>query len=216
MSEKIKTAEEIFKKHFPDYTGSQFKVAMMAAIEEALSSQFKSSPNPEISKNDLLNLLNNEADKLDAEDKARRYRSHSQNIIAGSTNDKAEKLELVSSPNQLEKEIEDKWISVKERLPDSYKPVWCFEYPNHQFSGIYTKGHEIEYENDDEDREFDEEEERRGSLLLKTGWYEEVEQVQAMHDFHWITRNVTHWKPLATPPLQNHSGVSLNTNQEKK
>lgn len=93
------------------------------------------------------------------------------------------------------------WISVKERLPETNKLVWCLEPPNHQLSGVYTKGHEIEYEDDNEDREYDSEEERRGSLLLKAGWYEEVEQVQSAYDFHWITRNVTHWMPLPEPPL---------------
>lgn len=92
------------------------------------------------------------------------------------------------------------WISVTHRLPDNSKPVWCFEQPNHQFSGVYTKGHEIEYEDDNEDREFDPEEARRGSLLLKTGWYEEVEQIRSEYDFYWVVRNVTHWMPLAEPP----------------
>jgi hypothetical protein len=94
------------------------------------------------------------------------------------------------------KEKEQQWISVEERLPESNKPVWCFEEPNHQFTGVYTKGHEIPYEDDNYEGCYDPEEDRQGTLLLKAGWYEEVEQVRSEYDFHWIARKVTHWQPL--------------------
>lgn len=101
----------------------------------------------------------------------------------------------------------NEWISVEDRLPENSKPVWCLALRNHQFSGVFTKGHEIEYEDDNYDGPLDPEEERRGVLLLKKGWYEEVEQVSSMYDYHWIVRAVTHWRPLPEPPLSNSSST---------
>jgi hypothetical protein len=104
--------------------------------------------------------------------------------------------ETISKLQAQLKEKEQQWISVEERLPESNKPVWCFEEPNHQFTGVYTKGHEIPYEDDNYEGCYDPEEDRQGTLLLKAGWYEEVEQVRSEYDFHWIARKVTHWQPL--------------------
>jgi hypothetical protein len=97
---------------------------------------------------------------------------------------------------------ENNLINVKDRLPETSKPVLCLWGKNAQCIAFYTKGHEIEFDDDDfgDSRELDPEEERRGCLLLKAGWYEECEQVRSMYDHHFISRDVTQWQPLPEPP----------------
>lgn len=92
------------------------------------------------------------------------------------------------------------WISVNDRLPEKCGWVLCITSKGHAFAGKYTKGHEIEYWDDNYDGEYDEVEDKNGTLYLKPGWYECEEQVKSDYDGYWISRTVTHWMPLPEPP----------------
>lgn len=96
------------------------------------------------------------------------------------------------------------WIDVKEQLPESKKDVLCLMYHVNrrdiQFVGCYTKGHEIEYWDDDYQGDYDEVEDKNGTLYLKPGWYECEETPGGEYDEVWVSRNVTHWMPLPKSP----------------
>lgn len=92
------------------------------------------------------------------------------------------------------------WISCKDRLPDNPKHVLCACERGPMFVGQYTKGHELEFEDDYYQGEYDEVEDRDGMLYLKPGWYESEEQRDGEHDCNWMSRLVTHWMPLPEPP----------------
>lgn len=94
------------------------------------------------------------------------------------------------------------WVSVKERLPESNVWVLCVTKTGPSFVGKYTKGHEIEYWDDDYDGTYDEIEDKNGTLYLKPGWYELEEQNHHEYDEMWMSRIVTHWQPLPSPPKQ--------------
>jgi hypothetical protein len=99
-----------------------------------------------------------------------------------------------------EEESQEEWISVKDRLPENTNDVLCFEPLNHQFVGKYTKGHELDYWDDDHDGEYDPIEDQNGTLYLKPGWYENEETPGGEYDTTWVKREVTHWRPLPPPP----------------
>lgn len=93
------------------------------------------------------------------------------------------------------------WIPVEERLPEKVKRILCLEkiYSDQYryFVGFYTKGHEVEYDSDQEP-EFDEIEEKNGCYYLKPGFYECEEQIN--DDDFFFKRPVTHWMPLPEHP----------------
>jgi hypothetical protein len=99
-----------------------------------------------------------------------------------------------------------KWIDCKERLPDTKDDVLCLMYSQYaskkpiQFVGCYTKGHEIEYCDDDYQGEYDEIEDKHGTLYLKPGWYECEETPGSSYDEQWIKREVVAWQELPSPP----------------
>ena len=68
------------------------------------------------------------------------------------------------------------------------------------FVGNYTKGHEIEFWDDDYDGEYDSIEDKNGTLYLKPGWYELEETPGGSYDEVWLKREVTHWQPLPKLP----------------
>lgn len=92
------------------------------------------------------------------------------------------------------------WISVETRLPESNVWVLCIGKTGPAFVGKYTKGHEIEYWDDDYDGPYDEVEDKNGTLYLKSGWYELEEQSHHEYDEMWMPRIVIHWMPLPSPP----------------
>lgn len=98
------------------------------------------------------------------------------------------------------------WISINEKLPSESKDVLCLTKllngKRKQFVGNYTKGHEIEFWEDDYDGEYDPIEEQYGKLFLKPGWYELEETPGGNYDEVWMKREVTHWMPLPEPPKQ--------------
>lgn len=125
--------------------------------------------------------------------------------------DKATELYAQSRTEELQKEIERlkaerQWISVSERLPENTDNVLCAMLNFNdtkfiQFVGSYTKGHEIEYDDDDYDGDYDEVEDRNGTLYLKPGWYELEETPSGPYDTQWVKREVTHWQPMPEPPV---------------
>lgn len=103
----------------------------------------------------------------------------------------------------------NEWISVGDRLPEKpknkqYQLVQFGHFTDKgnfvQFIGFYAEPHSVEYGDDDYDGDYDEVEERNGTLYLKPGWYEEEEQASGSYDYCFIPRICTHWKPLPQPP----------------
>jgi hypothetical protein len=118
-----------------------------------------------------------------------------------------EQLRLSEENNKvLLEKLKGQWISVKDRLPDSNEDVLCL-FPKYngkghiQFVGCYTKGHEIEYSDDDYQGDYDEFEDKHGALFLKARWYECEETPGGDYDEIWLPRPVTHWQPLPTPSI---------------
>lgn len=101
------------------------------------------------------------------------------------------------------------WISVKDRLPKNTNPVLCLPVKGLQFVGQYTKGHEIEYSDDNYQGEYDPIEDRDGVLYLKPGWYELEETPGGEYDEQYLIREVTHWQPLPPRP-------EVSVGEEKK
>jgi len=99
-----------------------------------------------------------------------------------------------------EEACKPKWISVEDYLPDSRKLVLSITGKN-KFVGFYTKGHDVSYEDNDCENEYDPVEEQNGTLYLKPGWYEEVEQHNSDYDSIYIKRDVTYWMYLPDKPL---------------
>lgn len=100
------------------------------------------------------------------------------------------------------------WISVEERLPDCHKIEngkksinWVLgANGKNRFVCVYTKGHELEYGDEDpSDEEFDEIESQHGCLYLKPGWYELEETPRGEYEETWVRRKPTSWMTL--PPL---------------
>lgn len=92
------------------------------------------------------------------------------------------------------------WIDINDRLPDTTKIVLGQPEKGALCITFYTKGHEVEYEDYDYNGEYDPVEEQKGSLLLKEGWYEELEQVNGEYDVCYMKRKITHWMPLPEKP----------------
>lgn len=97
------------------------------------------------------------------------------------------------------------WISVN-ISPEDHNDVLCVTKTMGgkfvQFVGNYTKGHEIEFWEDDYDGDYDEVEDKNGTLYLKPGWYELEETPGGDYDEVWLKRNPTHWMPLPEPPKE--------------
>lgn len=100
-------------------------------------------------------------------------------------------------------ELENGWISVEEKLPESNVQVLCIgNKGKHQFVGFYTVGRDVEvapdedYSNDCEDCQ------DQDYCYLKPGWYEEEETPRSEYDYQYVSRDVTHWQPLPSPPKQ--------------
>ena len=102
--------------------------------------------------------------------------------------------------------MKTEWISVEDQLPDNTQDVLCITKllngKRKQFLGNYTKGHEIEFYDDDYDGPNDEFEDKNGMLYLKPGWYELEETPGGNYDEVWMLREVTSWQPLPEPPKQ--------------
>lgn len=105
---------------------------------------------------------------------------------------------------------QDGWISVEERLPECFLHIgnkkrtnWVIGIRNRdQFICVYTKGHQLEFGDDDYDGEYDEVEDRNGTLYLKPGWYSLENTPNGLYDEVWMERNPTHWRPLPEPPVK--------------
>lgn len=97
------------------------------------------------------------------------------------------------------------WIQANEKLPNGPHDVLCVTKlvngKRKQFVGNYTRGHEIEFYDDDYDGEYDAFEEKAGALYLKPGWYELEETPGGNYDQVWVFREVTHWAILPEPPV---------------
>lgn len=108
------------------------------------------------------------------------------------------------------RQLQDGWISVEERLPECFLHIgnkkrinWVIGIRNRdQFICAYTKGHQLEFGDDDYDGEYDEVEERNGTLYLKPGWYSLENTPNGQYDETWTERNPTHWRPLPEPPVK--------------
>ena len=96
--------------------------------------------------------------------------------------------------------IENQWISVEERLPENPKEV--LGYCKGTIVCFYTKGHEVEYEDEDFEGEYDEYEDAKGALFLKAGWYQHCEQKSGDYDYLFIKREITHWREKPQPPTK--------------
>lgn len=103
----------------------------------------------------------------------------------------------------------DGWIRVEDAKPECLiidgkkkKTNWVLGTDGKiQFVCVYTKGHELEYGDEDpSDEEVDEIEEKNGCLYLKTGWYELEETPRGEYDETWVARIVTHWRRLPSSP----------------
>ena len=104
------------------------------------------------------------------------------------------------------------WIRVEDGLPEGIRKEGNKKFTNwvlgtngkNQFVCVYTKGHELEYGDEDpSDEEYDEIESNNGCLYLKPGWYELEETPRGEYDETWVTRTVTHWRKLPSPPNSN-------------
>jgi len=91
------------------------------------------------------------------------------------------------------------WIDIDEKLPDNTKEVLCTD-GKLIFIATFTKGWEIEVEDDEPEPGQYDMDEKDELLYLKAGWYEEEEQYRAMYDYNWFKRKVTHWQPLPERP----------------
>lgn len=101
------------------------------------------------------------------------------------------------------------WINAVDKLPDAIIEKGKKRIKNwvlgcdgvNMFVCVYTKGHELAYEdNDPSDEEYDEVEANNGCLYLKQGWYELEETPRGEYDQTWVKRKPTHWMPLPEPP----------------
>jgi len=91
------------------------------------------------------------------------------------------------------------WINVNDRLPDDNKSALCTDGKS-IFIALFTRGWEIEVEDDDPMPGQYDEDRVDEILYLKTGWYEEEEQSCATYDYNYFKRTVTHWQPIPERP----------------
>jgi len=210
------TAGEVFKKHIPNLTSGleYFFDEILASMEEYASLQSSGG----MSQHDAQCILN-ARDSLIKGDKDDAY--HWLYKIASPKFDKMSEdvwsgLEKIAAGESTTVEG-DGWISVEDSLPEYWKPNefgkkkvnWVLIINKHQFQfiGFYTKGHEVEYGDDDYDGEYDEVEEKKGTLYLKAGFYEIVETPGGVYDERYNKlQDITHWHPLLSPPKSINNG----------
>lgn len=95
----------------------------------------------------------------------------------------------------------DRWISVKDRLPENTKGIIMF--PSWEI-GFYTESFKTVVdtsEDDDDNNDNYDHDPNKGESYLKAGFYVELEQGQSVYDFMFFQRSPTHWQPLPSPPL---------------
>ena len=121
---------------------------------------------------------------------------------------------LLNKAAELQLQSEDGWIQVSEHLPElnpkkEYESVHCGYFSDtgnfHQCIGFYAYPHKVEFGDDEYDGDFDEIEEQEGRIFLKEGWYENVEQICGQYNSYYISRIVTHWKPLTQPFIKKQN-----------
>lgn len=110
----------------------------------------------------------------------------------------------------LEKQINDRWIPVTEKLPETNKPVQItfreyIEYSKKYRYGVckavYVPEHHIKtddmwsYCDNDELSIYDESEDE---FYVKSGWYEVIEHGEEYSNIY-ISCDITAWKPLPEP-----------------